>query len=149
VGFICSHGINGIRFIVNYVCQTKNTGIPSIDTFYNRLPYFYPNLDLYDGIDVMIELIARSRSKTVESQGSFTILDLAIKHEIPWLFSCTHGTCARCRCFVSEGLDLLNEPTEEELDRLEPEEFEQGYRLACQTRVIAEGHVKVTNIPYF
>jgi 2Fe-2S ferredoxin len=149
VGFICSHGINGFRFIVNYICQTKNAGHTAVDAFYNRLSRFYPYLDLYDGIHVMIELTAQLRSKTVESQSSFTILDLAIKHEIPWLFSCTHGTCARCRCLVSEGLDLLNEPTEEELDRLEPEEFEQGFRLACQTRVIAEGHVKVTNKPYF
>jgi 2Fe-2S ferredoxin len=149
VGFLCSHGINGNRFIVNYFCQTKNAGCTAVDTFYYRFPHFYPYLDLYAGIHVMIELIARLRSKAVEPQGNFTILDLAIKHEIPWLFSCTHGTCARCRCLVLEGLNLLNEPTEAELDRLEPEEFEQGYRLACQTRVIAEGHVKVTNVPYF
>jgi 2Fe-2S ferredoxin len=97
----------------------------------------------------MIELIGRLGSKTVEAHGSLSILDLAIKHEIPWLFSCTHGTCARCRCFVSEGMSLLSEPTEAELVRLEPEEIEQGYRLACQTRVKAEGHVKVRNVPYF
>ncbi|QGQ96895.1 (2Fe-2S)-binding protein [Paenibacillus psychroresistens] len=97
----------------------------------------------------MIELIARLSSKTVEAEASFSILDLAIKHDIPWLFSCTHGTCARCRCLVTEGLELLNEPTEAELDRLEPEEFEQGYRLACQAKVVSQGHVKVKNVPYF
>ena len=43
----------------------------------------------------------------------------------------------------------MNEPTEAELDRLEPEEFVRGYRLACQAKVIAEGHVKVSNVPYF
>jgi ferredoxin, 2Fe-2S len=149
VGFICSHGFNGFRFIINYVCQTKNAGCTAVDTFYYCLSHFYPYFDLYDGIHVMIELIARLRSKTVEPQAGFTILDLAIKHEIPWLFSCTHGTCARCRCLVSAGLDLLNEPTEAELDRLEPEELEQGYRLACQTKVIKDGHVKVKNVPYF
>jgi 2Fe-2S ferredoxin len=97
----------------------------------------------------MIELIGRLRSKTVEVNGSLSILDLAIKHDIPWLFSCTHGTCARCRCLVSEGMSFLSEPTEAELNRLEPEEIEQGFRLACQTRVKAEGHVKVRNVPYF
>ncbi|MEX2460976.1 MAG: 2Fe-2S iron-sulfur cluster-binding protein [Paenibacillaceae bacterium] len=97
----------------------------------------------------MIELITHLRSKVIDNQPNFSILDLAIKHEMPWLFSCTQGTCARCRCLVSEGLTLLNEPTEAELDRLEPEEFAQGYRLACQTKVKAEGHVKVRNVPYF
>jgi 2Fe-2S ferredoxin len=97
----------------------------------------------------MIELIARLRSATVENKANFSILDLAIKHDIPWLFSCTQGTCARCRCLVSEGLSLLNEPTAAELDRLDPEEFAQGYRLACQAKVKAEGHVKVKNTPYF
>jgi 2Fe-2S ferredoxin len=97
----------------------------------------------------MIELIGRMQSKTVEAETHLTILDLALKHGIPWAFSCTHGTCARCRCQVSEGASLLSEPTEQELDRLEPEEFEQGYRLACQTKVKSEGHVKVKNVPYF
>lgn len=98
----------------------------------------------------MIELIGRLRSKTVDNLANFSLLDLAIKHEIPWLYSCTKGTCARCRCLVSEGISLLNEPTEAELDRLEPDEFAKGYRLACQAKMIAEeGHVKVTNVPYF
>lgn len=97
----------------------------------------------------MIELIGRLRSKTVDNLPHYSILDLAIKHEIPWLYSCTHGTCARCRCLVSEGISLFKEPTEAELDRLEPEEFAQGYRLACQAKVQAEGHVKVRNVPYF
>ncbi|MDB5053804.1 MAG: ferredoxin [Bacilli bacterium] len=97
----------------------------------------------------MIELIGRSNRKIVAAEGQFTILDLAIKHDVQWAFSCTQGTCARCRCFVSEGMSFLSEPNDEELDRLEPEEIEAGYRLACQTKVKAEGHVVVKNEPYF
>jgi 2Fe-2S ferredoxin len=149
VGIICCHWINDFRFIANYVRQTETAGCAAGDSFNYCLSDLHPDYDLYAGIDVMIELIARLRSKTVEAEASFSILDLAIKHEIPWLFNCTHGTCARCRCLVSEGLDLLNEPTEAELDRLEPEEFKKGYRLACQTKVLLQGHVKVTNVPYF
>jgi 2Fe-2S ferredoxin len=149
VGFICSHWINGFCFTPNHICQTKNNRGIAFYSFFHCLPHFYPYYDLYAGVDVMIELIGRMQSKSVDAESHLTILDLAVKHGIPWAFSCTHGTCARCRCLVSEGISLLSEPTEQELDRLEPEEIEQGYRLACQTKVKAEGHVKVKNVPYF
>ena len=103
VGFICGHGINGYCFISNYVCEKKTTRCVEIDPFDHCFLDFYSYCDLYAGVDDMIELIARLRSKTVEAEASFSILDLAIKHDIPWLFSCTHGTCARCRCLISEG----------------------------------------------
>jgi 2Fe-2S ferredoxin len=149
VGFFCCYGFNGTRIAFDYICQAKNYGDFTLSAFHHCLSYIYPDSNLYVGLDVMIELIAKLRSQTVEAQDHLTILDLAIKHGIPWAFSCTHGTCARCRCLVSVGLSLLNEPTEAELDRLEPEEIAQGYRLACQTKVIGEGHVKVKNVPYF
>jgi 2Fe-2S ferredoxin len=149
VGFVCSHWINGFRFAPNHIRQTKNNRGIAFYPFFYCLYHFYSYYDLYAGVHVMIELIGRLQSKTVEAESHLTILDLALKHGIPWAFSCTHGTCARCRCLVTEGTSLLTEPTDEELDRLEPEEFEQGYRLACQTKVKAEGHVKVKNVPYF
>jgi 2Fe-2S ferredoxin len=97
----------------------------------------------------MIELIGRTGRKTIEPENKLSLLDLALKHNVEWGFSCTHGTCARCRCLVSKGMDLLSEPTEAELDRLEPEEIEQGYRLACQTEVKSAGDIIVKNVPYF
>jgi hypothetical protein len=46
-------------------------------------------------------------------------------------------------------MDHLSSLTDEELDALEPEEIEQGFRLGCQTKIKTEGNVTVTNKPYF
>jgi ferredoxin, 2Fe-2S len=97
----------------------------------------------------MITLIGRRVKKTVEPVTGFTILDMALKHDVDWGFSCTRGTCCRCRCQVAEGMDHLSSLTDEELDALEPEEIEQGFRLGCQTKIKTEGNVTVTNKPYF
>ncbi|MBU7315897.1 2Fe-2S iron-sulfur cluster-binding protein [Paenibacillus oleatilyticus] len=97
----------------------------------------------------MITLKGRRVTKTVEPVTGFTILDLALKAEVDWGFSCMRGTCSRCRCQVSEGMEHLNAPTEEELDNLEPDELEQGFRLGCQAKVKSEGAIAVAHKPYF
>ncbi|OXM88078.1 2Fe-2S iron-sulfur cluster-binding protein [Paenibacillus rigui] len=97
----------------------------------------------------MITIKGRKNQKQVEPDTGLTLLDLAMKHQVDWAFSCTRGTCARCRCLVTEGMEFLNQPTDAELDRLEPEEIEQGFRLACQAAVKQLGVVTVTHKPYF
>jgi 2Fe-2S ferredoxin len=97
----------------------------------------------------MLELKARQIQKTVEPEKGLTLLDMALKHDIDWGFSCTRGTCARCRCFVVEGLEHLSAPSEAEEDRLEPEELERGLRLACQCVIKESGTISVTHKPYF
>ncbi|MFD0586891.1 2Fe-2S iron-sulfur cluster-binding protein [Paenibacillus sp. GCM10027627] len=98
----------------------------------------------------MIELTGRTKTEIVEAEGGLTLLDHAIKHKIDFSFSCTRGTCARCRCLVTEGAEFLEEITDEEWDRLEPEEFEEGYRLGCQA-VVKEGagRIAAVNKTYF
>lgn len=97
----------------------------------------------------MIELKGRNIQKTVQTEPGMTILKLAIHHKIDWGYNCTRGTCARCRCLVSEGMEFLSEPNDAEQDRLEPEEIEQGYRLGCQARIERDGVIKVAHRPYF
>lgn len=97
----------------------------------------------------MITIKGRNNQKQVEADTGLSLLDLAMKHKVDWAFSCTRGTCARCRCLITEGMDFLSLPTDAELDRLEPEEIEQGFRLACQAVVKREGDVSVTHRPYF
>lgn len=98
----------------------------------------------------MIELKGRTITAEVEPEAGLTLLDHAIKHKVDWSFSCTRGTCARCRCLVTEGAEYLEEITDEEWDRLEPEEFEEGYRLGCQA-VVKEGagRIAAANKTYF
>lgn len=97
----------------------------------------------------MLELRGRKVQKSVEPVTGLTILDHALKAEVDWGFSCTRGTCARCRCLVTEGMELLHPPTEEEEERLEPEELEKGFRLGCQAKVIQAGGIIVLHKPYF
>lgn len=98
----------------------------------------------------MIELKGRTKTAVVEAEEGLTILDHALKHEVDWGFSCTRGTCARCRCLVTEGGEHLEEVTDAEWDRLEPEEFEEGYRLGCQAVVkTADAQIKAINKTYF
>lgn len=98
----------------------------------------------------MIELTGRTKTEVVEAESGLTLLDHAIKYKVDWSFSCTRGTCARCRCLVTAGAEFLEEITDEEWDRLEPEEFEQGYRLGCQA-VVKEGagYIAAANKTYF
>lgn len=98
----------------------------------------------------MIELKGRTKRMTVTPEPGLTILDHAMKHDVDWGFSCTRGTCARCRCLVTEGAEALKAPTEAEELRLEPEEIEQGYRLGCQAAVQREDvPIVVALKPYF
>ncbi|MBP1988902.1 2Fe-2S iron-sulfur cluster-binding protein [Paenibacillus eucommiae] len=97
----------------------------------------------------MLQLKARNKQSVVEPEPGFTILDLALKSKVEWGFSCTRGTCARCRCLILEGQEFLEEPTEAEDARLEPDELESGYRLACQCVIKQAGAISVTHRPYF
>ncbi|CAH0118733.1 Chlorosome protein I [Paenibacillus sp. CECT 9249] len=97
----------------------------------------------------MIELKGRTVSKTVDSETGYSILELALKHKVDWGFSCTRGTCARCRCYIEEGADCLEEPSDAEWRRLEPEELEEGYRLGCQAVIKRPGRIVAVNKPYF
>ncbi|MFF2482148.1 2Fe-2S iron-sulfur cluster-binding protein [Paenibacillus sp. NPDC058071] len=98
----------------------------------------------------MIELKGRTKSAVVPSAAGLTILRLALQHKVDWSSNCTRGTCARCRCLVTEGADGLEGITDAEWDRMDPEEFEAGYRLACQAVIKDEAvMVKAENKPYF
>jgi 2Fe-2S ferredoxin len=97
----------------------------------------------------MLELTGRTIHKEVESVIGQSLLDIALNNGIDWQFSCTRGSCARCRCQVIEGANLLSEVSDEEWDRLDDEELEQGYRLGCQAIVKLSGDIKAVNQTYF
>ncbi|MFS0722662.1 2Fe-2S iron-sulfur cluster-binding protein [Paenibacillus sp. 1P07SE] len=98
----------------------------------------------------MIELKGRTIQAEVEAEAGLSLLDLALKHQIDWGFSCTRGTCARCRCLVLEGMEHLEEITDAEWDRLDEDEMEEGYRLGCQAIVKSgAGTIRAVNKTYF
>ncbi len=97
----------------------------------------------------MLILKGRSIEKEIGAQQGKSLLEHAIKQGIDWGHSCTRGTCARCRCYIEQGQDSLNEPTQAEIDRLEPKEIEAGYRLGCQAVVEQDQTIIARNKPYF
>lgn len=97
----------------------------------------------------MLDLKGRTVRKQVEPIIGQSLLDLALANQIDWQFSCTRGTCARCRCLVKEGGEHLGEITDAEWDRLDDDEFEQGYRLGCQAVVKTSGTIVAENKTYW
>jgi ring-1,2-phenylacetyl-CoA epoxidase subunit PaaE len=71
----------------------------------------------------------RRRSFTMEI-GEETVLDAAARAGIELPFSCRAGVCSTCRTKVVRGqVDMAQNYA------LEDWELEQGYVLACQSRV--------------
>jgi ferredoxin, 2Fe-2S len=97
----------------------------------------------------MITLKGRTLTKSVDAQVGKSLLAHAADNGVDWQFNCSRGTCARCRCAVQEGADLLSEPSDAEWDRLGPEELDEGFRLGCQAVVIKQGDIKAVNRTYF
>ncbi|RXZ76875.1 (2Fe-2S)-binding protein [Paenibacillaceae bacterium] len=98
----------------------------------------------------MLELTGRTKQAIVTPEPGLTILDHALKHDVDWAFSCSRGTCARCRCHIAAGMDSLEEVTDEEWDRLDEEELDEGFRLGCQAVVKdKDATIVAFNKPYF
>jgi len=97
----------------------------------------------------MLTLKGRSVVKTVPVETGKSLLDHAIAHGIDLGFSCTRGTCARCRVYVEEGRELLSEPNDAEYDRMDEDEIEEGYRLGCQAVLKRDGGIRAVNRTYF
>jgi ferredoxin, 2Fe-2S len=97
----------------------------------------------------VIEFISKTSKATAEPIAGMTVLNAALSLKLDWGFHCTRGTCARCRSLVTEGMEHLEPPTKAEIARLEPEELEAGFRLACQTVLKGSGPVQIKHKPYF
>lgn len=97
----------------------------------------------------MIDLKGKRVHKTVPAEKGLTIVKLALKHGVDWGFQCTRGSCCRCRSLITQGGAYLLPPTDAELDALEPEELEEGYRLGCQAVLTGEGAITAINKTYF
>lgn len=97
----------------------------------------------------MLELRGKTVAKQVETVIGQTLLDHALAHGIDWGFSCSRGTCARCRCLVVQGMEHLQAVTDAEWERLDDDELDEGYRLGCQAAVKSDGRIEAINKPYF
>ncbi|BBI33186.1 2Fe-2S iron-sulfur cluster-binding protein [Cohnella abietis] len=97
----------------------------------------------------MITLTGRTLTKMVEPRIGESLLQHAQNAEVDWQFNCSRGTCAKCRCFIVDGAEFLEDYSDAEWDRLGPDELDAGYRLGCQAIVEKTGNIKAINKTYF
>ncbi len=74
--------------------------------------------------------------KTVTAQPGETLLEAGLRAGVPLSYSCQVGGCGHCRVQVAEGEVVSDEP-----NCLSPEEYQQGYRLACLSHACSETRV--------
>ena len=63
-------------------------------------------------------------------------MSLKEKGGIP--FKCGGGLCGTCKCRIEQGIENTDAIKPKERKHLRPEDFEAGYRMACQTFVLGD-----------
>lgn len=83
----------------------------------------------------------------VEAKVGESLLDIALANDVSIQHACGgFCACTTCHCEVIEGVNQLDPPEDEELERLEVlEERTEKSRLACQSRVRGDITVRVVN----
>ena len=87
-------------------------------------------------------------SVTAEAPNGGAIADLCDAHDAPIPFSCRSASCGTCRVEVVQGMELLTEPEDEELDILDMFQAPKTHRLACCAQMKAATgkiHLKAIN----
>ncbi|HEX7385957.1 MAG TPA: 2Fe-2S iron-sulfur cluster binding domain-containing protein [Castellaniella sp.] len=80
--------------------------------------------------------------KTVQAPDNSNLLRVSIREKGGIPFKCGGGICGTCKCHIEEGLEHTDAIKAKERRHLKPEDFEAGYRMACQTFV--NGDIKVS-----
>jgi len=76
-----------------------------------------------------------------------TLLDVAAASQIPTIAACGgHGLCSTCRVEVLEGLEHLAPRSAAEEEQARKRNWPDNVRLACATRVIGDGDVRVRRL---
>lgn len=80
--------------------------------------------------------------KTIEAPDGSNLLRASLREQGGIPFKCGGGLCGTCKCLIETGLANTDEIKAKERKHLTPEQFEQGYRMACQTFV--NGNIAVS-----
>jgi len=84
----------------------------------------------------------------VEAEEGETLLDVARRCAAHIGFACGgFGICLACVCRVREGLDHISTPNGVERRGMPRLWLDQGYRLACQARIVGPGPIDMLSRP--
>lgn len=83
-----------------------------------------------------------NNEKVVSAPENSNLLRVSIKEQGGIPFKCGGGLCGTCKCRIEEGRENTDKIKPKERKHLKTEDFEAGYRMACQTFVT--GNVRVS-----
>ncbi len=90
----------------------------------------------------MAKVIFRPSGKEAEAKIGENLLKVAIRADVGLKYSCGGApSCAMCKVVVCSGEELLSKQETKELDLLGNTYFLTKKRLACQSKVLAEGEI--------
>lgn len=89
-------------------------------------------------------------SKVVDAQPGESILDVALRHEIPLAHACGgFCACTTCHVLVKAGADQLSPMEDEEEERLDRAVgIKLNSRLGCQAKVKGDVTVEIVNVEH-
>ena len=74
-------------------------------------------------------------AKVVSAAAGGNLLRISLREQGGIPFKCGGGLCGTCKCRIEDGLENTDAIKPKERKHLRPEDFEAGYRMACQTFV--------------
>ena len=84
-----------------------------------------------------VTVVFEPEGKTI-SDSSGTLLELALGANVSIRGECGGaGVCGKCKVKIARLYGALNEPTEKEKEFLTGADLSEGYRLACQTKILS------------
>jgi len=84
-----------------------------------------------------------SDGRTVTAPEESNLLRVSIREKGGIPFKCGGGLCGTCRCRIEQGIENTDAIKPKERKHLTQEQFDQGWRMACQTFVL-QGSVSVS-----
>ena len=83
-----------------------------------------------------------NNAKVVSAREGGNLLRISLREQGGIPFKCGGGLCGTCKCRIEVGLENTDEIKAKERKHLTPEDFQAGYRMACQT--FLKGDVSVS-----
>ncbi|CAB3645276.1 MAG: 2Fe-2S iron-sulfur cluster-binding protein [Achromobacter pulmonis] len=76
--------------------------------------------------------------KVAQAPENSNLLRVSLKEQGGIPFKCGGGLCGTCKCRIEQGVENTDAIKPKERKHLRPEDFEAGYRMACQTFVLGD-----------
>ena len=86
-----------------------------------------------------------NNGKVAQAPPNSNLLRVSLREQGGIPFKCGGGLCGTCKCKIEQGLEHTDAIKPKERKHLTEEQFEAGYRMACQTFV--NGDVSVSWVP--